>query len=289
MRVIKGKTFAEVYKKSLEGLLNNPEYESAPRGMKIKENINTTLIIENPIKCLYDNARRGSQYKYIAAELVWYFTGRNDLNFIEKYAAFWRQIANSDDTLNSAYGHLIFSSKNEHGISQWQWALNSLIKDKDSRQALMTFNRPSYAYEDNKDFICTLNGLFNIRNNKLNLTINMRSNDAILGMPTDIAFFCMLLQQAYTILKETYPELEIGTYTHIANSLHIYERHFKLVEEMLEEDFIPRSYINSPIEFVDKNGHASKDLIDLTSSIEEGSNFTSDNPMLNWIKSQLSE
>lgn len=289
MKIYRGKTFADVYKEALSGILNNPEYESSPRGMPIKENINTVLIIEDPVQCLYDNKRRGSQYKYIAAELLWYFTGRNDLKFIEKYAEFWRQIANKDGSLNSAYGNLIFSSKNEHGINQWSWALNSLIKDKDSRQALMTFNRPSYAYEDNKDFICTLNGLFNIRNNKLNLTINMRSNDAILGAPTDIAFFCLLLQQAHALLKPHYPELEIGEYTHIANSFHIYERHFKLVKEMLKEEFIPASYVESEILFVDAEGNSTEGLNTLMKAVEEESKYSGSNHLFNWIYMQLND
>lgn len=284
MKLIKGKTFSGVYEKSLHELLNNPEYETEPRGLKIKENINTTLIIEDPTQCLYENSRRGSQYKYIAAELLYYFTGRNDLAFIEKYAPFWRQIANPDGTVNSSYGNLLFTSKNEHGYSQWSWALRSLVSDKDTRQALMTFNRPSYQYNNNKDFICTLNGIFNIRDNKLNLTINMRSNDAILGTATDIAFFCILQQQALKLLKPHYPELEMGTYTHIANSYHIYERHFNLVDEMLTvNDFKPDRFLEIGEDFVDIDGNPNEELLNLMDCVENNKEYKGKDPLFRWI------
>jgi len=284
MKIIRSKTFSGVYEKSLHELLHNPEYETEPRGLKIKENINTVLVIEDPVQCLYENSRRGSQYKYIAAELLYYFTGRNDLAFIEKYAPFWRQISNPDGTVNSSYGNLIFTSKNEHGYSQWGWAMRSLISDKDTRQALMTFNRPSYQYNNNKDFICTLNGIFNIRDNKLNLTINMRSNDAILGTATDIAFFCILLQQALKLLKPHYPKLEMGTYTHISNSYHIYERHFNLVNEMLKaNDFKPERFLEIGQDFVDIDGVPTDELLKLMTCVENNKEYKGKDPLFRWI------
>ena len=172
MKVFKGNSFAEVYANSLHDLMRNPQYTASPRGMAIKEFQPCTLVIEDPTLCLYNNLRRSSQYKYIAAELIWYFMGRNDVEFIEKYASFWRIISNKDETVNSAYGNLLFNEKNEFGLSQWQWAFQTLKQDKDSRQAIMLFNKPHYQWIGNKDVICTLNAIFNIRDNKLNWNSN---------------------------------------------------------------------------------------------------------------------
>lgn len=287
MLVIKGENFSDVYIRSLGYLYNSPQYISSPRGMKVKENLNVGLVIKDPRFCLYYNPRRSSQYKYIAAELLWYFTGRSDLKFIENYASFWRKIANDDQTVNSAYGNLIFKQKNEHGISQWQWAMRSLIQDKDTRQAVMLFNKPQYQYSNNKDFICTLSGLFMIRNNRLNLTINMRSNDVILGTPTDVAFFCILLQQAHKLLKEYYPELKLGKYTHIANSYHLYEKHFSLVEDMLNSYSIAERMPDIDENLIDINGNASIKLIELMNCIEHGNKFETNDRLLSWIYEKL--
>lgn len=236
---IKKPTFAECYKETLKRLIESPEYSCAPRGMTINEITDFSFTVENPQSCLYENSRRGSQKKYIAAEFLWYFSGRRDLHFISKFASFWKQIADENGNLNSAYGYLLFNRKNEHGKTQWQWAYDSLVADKDTRQAIMHFNTPDHQYDGNKDFVCTLTGNFQIRENRLNLSITMRSNDAILGTATDVAFFCVMQMQMYKLLKEKYPDLELGTYTHYAHSMHIYERHFDLVKEMLEEDFVP--------------------------------------------------
>lgn len=238
------KDFSQIYEALLHDLAYSPEYITKPRDMAIKENCDVAIVLEDPTSCLYTNPVRSSQFKYIAAEFLWYFMGRNDVEWISKYAKFWEHIQNPDGTVNSSYGNLLFTRKNEHGLSQYEWALQSLVKDKDTRQAVLHFNLPVHQSFDNKDFVCTMYGIFQIRDNRLNFTIHMRSNDAILGLPTDIAFFATLQMQMLNHLKDNYPTLELGTYTHIANSLHIYERHFDIVDRMLQEqfreDFIPR-------------------------------------------------
>lgn len=283
MKHYKSKTFAEGYKNLLDKLLNEPEYECSPRDQVIKEITNYHMEIEDPTSCMYTNSRRSSQFKYIAAELVWYFSGSNDLDFIEKYAKFWGKIENGDGTLNSAYGNLLFNPTNHN---QWQWAYNSLCKDKDSRQAILHFNTPEHQYYGNKDFVCTMYGIFQIRDNKLNFTISMRSNDVILGLPTDIAFFCLLQQQMLKLLQEgSYPGLELGTYTHIGNSVHVYERHFTMVEDMLDEEFIPRELEMGPTNLVDSTGTMSQEMNLLHHAVRTDINiaFKNEDPLLDWI------
>tara|TARA_R100000655_G_scaffold34765_3_gene67639 strand:+ start:932 stop:1864 length:933 start_codon:yes stop_codon:yes gene_type:complete len=291
MRVYKGETFAEVYQRVLTDVYHNPEFESSPRGMKIKEITNAALVIEDPTYPLYENERRSSQFKYIGAELLWYFSGRNDVDFIEKFAKFWRNIENGDGTVNSAYGNLLFTEKNEHGYTQWEWALESLVNDKDTRQALMHFNMPKHQRVFNKDFVCTLTGLFQIRNNKLNFTVDMRSNDLILGTPTDIAFFCLLQQQMLNLLRENhYPNLELGSYTHIVHSIHIYERHFDLVKEMLDCKFLELGFPPIKENLVDEVGKSHPIIMTLCKEIEQGT-FAADvenrDHLYNWIQSAV--
>lgn len=285
MRVYKGETFADVYKIALADVLNNPEYITSPRSLKINEVTNAALVIEDPRFSLYENKRRSSQFKYIAAELVWYFTGRNDVEFISRFAKFWEHIDNGDGTVNSAYGNLIFTEKNQHNINQYQWALDSLIKDKDSRQAILHFNKPNHQRQGNKDFVCTLTGVFQIRDNRLNFTIDMRSNDLILGTPTDIAFFCMLQEQMLQHLSKYYPELEMGTYTHIVHSLHIYEKHFSLINDMLKYSFEPMSFPKINENIISELGNPLPSIKELESIIINNNlkPFNSKDILHNWI------
>lgn len=269
-KFIRRQTFAECYRDLLEILLSSPEYSCSPRGMTINEITDCGFTVENPLSCIYKNERRSSQEKYIAAELLWYFSGRRDLAFIEKYASFWKQIANEDGTLNSAYGYLLFNRKNQHGKTQWEWAYDSLVADKDTRQAIIHFNTPDHQWIGNKDFVCTLTGNFHIRENRLNLSITMRSNDAILGTATDVAFFCVMQFQMLKLLRRVYPELELGTYTHYAHSLHIYERHFNLVKEMLEKDFVAEEIPTMHEDFVDQSGEMTEFVKNAMESLDNG-------------------
>lgn len=281
-----GKNFARVYQDSLTDLMTLPEYQTKPRDMLVNENTNVALHIENPLSCLYKTDIRSSMKKYIAAELLWYFMGRRDVDFISQYAKFWKTIDNGDGTVNSAYGYLLFKDYSLSGITQYEWAYQSLIEDKDTRQAIMHFNKPDHQYKGNKDFVCTLSGIFQIRDNQLNLTINMRSNDVVWGLPTDIVFFVILQSQMLSHLKKTYPDLKMGSYTHIAHSFHIYERHFGQVSDMMNFTFEPEEIPPVDLDLVDIHGHPTKDFQLLFENYKETSSLYSD-PLYSWIHQNL--
>ncbi|MFW6002124.1 MAG: thymidylate synthase, partial [archaeon] len=164
---ISAKTYAELYNELITKLLGYPEYVNSPRDQKVNEITNVTMHLTNPLSNMFKNTARDIPKKYLAAELLWYFSGRNDLEFIKNYSSFWEKIANKDNTLNSAYGNLIFNKRDSgDNESQWKWAYDSLAKDRDTRQAILHFNRPEHQLNGNKDFVCTLNGMFLIRDNK---------------------------------------------------------------------------------------------------------------------------
>lgn len=285
MHLYSGETFSEVYESSLRDLFKNPDFDSNPRKLEIKENLRVALEIKDPTKSVYKNKRRGSKLKYISAELIWYFLGRRDCNFITKYASFWEKIQNEDGTVNSSYGYLLFNKKNRYGKTQYEWAADCLISDKDSRQAIMHFNLPEHQYNGNKDFVCTMYGIWHIRGNKLDLTVHMRSNDAVLGTPTDIAFFTVLQHQMLNHLKNHHADLEIGTYTHIIDSYHLYKTNFKLVEEMLECGFEPDTIPVLSKNLIHKNGEPSSDLIILEEHLNDY--IGNGDNLYEWIKSNI--
>ena len=86
MKIFEGEGFAEAYKKALNEVYHNPDYELSPRGMKCKELSDSALVIKNPLLSLYNNKRRSSQLKYIAAEILWYASGSNTVEWISQYA-----------------------------------------------------------------------------------------------------------------------------------------------------------------------------------------------------------
>jgi thymidylate synthase len=126
----------------------------------------------------------------------------------------------SDDgrTVNSNYGYCI---KYKFDFNQWDEVVRELVTNPSSRRAVIHIKSP-YDNTNSKDVNCTVCLQFFIRDNKLYLTTYMRSNDLWMGFPYDVfQFTCMQIVMAIEL------GLEIGTYTHIAGSLHLYERDVK--------------------------------------------------------------
>jgi len=91
-------------------------------------------------------------------ELAWYMSQSLNINSIPPpIPAVWKQVASPTGLINSNYGWCIFSSENGH---QFHKAIDSLIANKNSRQAVMIYIRPSMhedAIKDGmQDFICNL-------------------------------------------------------------------------------------------------------------------------------------
>lgn len=281
MKVYSNSNFSDSYRSLLKDLMSIEVFENSARNLETREIIDGCIEIHNPLNCLYTNPVRSSQLRYIAAEFMWYFLGRNDVKFIQDYAKFWLTIQNPDGTVNSSYGNLIFNIKNSHGYTQYAWALNSLLKDKNTRQAIMHFNSSDHQYDSNKDFVCTMYANFLIRDNKLKMSVKMRSNDVILGLPTDIAFFTVLQQQLLNHLRRLkYPDLELGSYTHIVDSLHVYKKHYELVEKMLNEEFLNVQIPTLKKDLVKITGAPSDNLLMISTKKGRDS-------LLNWIHKNM--
>ncbi len=204
-----------------------------PRGLKVKESILSNFVID-PKEPIANFDKRKFNWKYLAGELAWYLDQDRDVDFIGSFSNFWGTLTNpGTNEINSNYGSLIFNKE------QFGWVIDSLVADKNSRQAIMFFNQPKFQFEGNKDFVCTMYANFFIRENKLNMKVQMRSNDIFYGLTFDAPFFSFLLQSVHIKLLETYPDLQLGDYYHFTDNLHFYERHFSLADSIKIEKIDP--------------------------------------------------
>ena len=244
MRMIVGESFADVYDKAMDMLLNNYEYKTAPRGLDIHECLNVGLYIENPTLNLfkYEDKSLTLPTGYVKKEMCLYLLGSDDARDFSKASKFWDNIKTKQGKINSAYGNLIFNKSLEDGRSQFDWAFDSLKNDKDSRQSFMRYNNTSHQYDGNKDVPCTFIQGFHIRDNKLHTTVEMRSNDLIKGTTYDIPSFILFQRLMLLRLREVYSDLEMGSYTHFANSFHLYSTDFELVERRLNSQILENAY-----------------------------------------------
>lgn len=251
----------------IDSLINSPQFESFPRGQKVRENLNSKIEIFARDRVVGFKERKLS-YKYLAAELIWYINGScaNTSRTIGKYAGMWNQIA-YNDFVNSNYGSRILQpisvSKEQHpyhrGLMQLENIVNLFVNDPDTRQAILTVFHPLDLTKTNtvqKDIPCTLTLQFFIRDNHLHLIVNMRSNDIIYGFTNDVFQFTMIQEMIMHLLRAAdskFADLQLGYYMHNAGSMHIYEKHFEMGRKILEEqdpvqyNMIPMDAFNADI------------------------------------------
>lgn len=175
---------------------------------------------------------RKSNKNYLDKEKEWYASKNLDVSIMSDITI-WNNIKDISGQVNSNYGYLVYSKGN---FNQFHHVVKKLKEDKNTRQAIILYNRPSIHLEANdlggKDFICTLAQHFFIRDNKLDCITNMRSNDCIFGTFNDLPWFFLVYNDVFNQLDN----IEKGTLTFVANSFHCYERHFDLLEKLTKTD-----------------------------------------------------
>lgn len=201
--------------------------ESRPRGMKVKECLGVSFSIANPRDRITNNPIRQMSLSFAFGEFLWYLRGSDRLDIIEYYSKMYPNFSDDKVTVNGAYGARIFGGK----LSQWEQVKSILLRDPDSRQAVISIHQPRDLFSSSLDIPCTCVLQYFIRNGQLNGITYMRSNDIYLGMPYDIFSFTMLQEMLAVELN-----VELGSYTHMVGSLHIYEKHFSVFDRLAEAE-----------------------------------------------------
>ena len=226
-------TVDEIQLSLLKSILNDGDVVSARR-MKTLEIHPTGFVLVNPrARCVTNTARRWSLPLAIG-EFAWHLSASTDVNFISYYAKQWKNFSEDGKVIKeSCYGHKIFEENNQ-GVSQWGNIVNLLSEDPATRRAVLSLYDSATDFGPfSKDVSCICTIQFLIRDSKLDAITHMRSNDVMLGLPYDLFLVTML--QEY--LSETL-SVQLGSYYHLSNSMHLYERHFKVAKDILRADYI---------------------------------------------------
>lgn len=215
--------------------LKNERFTSDRSGQQTIEILGASFIADEP--AIFGTPNQ----EYIDAELAWYKSGSTNIYDIhgkdKEPPAAWKYSADPHGNINSNYGHLVMSDKY---FNQFQNAFNELMANPDSRRAQMVYNRPSIWVEFNEggksDFICTNAQTFYIRDGKLHMVSQMRSNDVVFGYKNDYAWAQALMDnfvRRWNDMESIYSkhgEIEKGDLIWQVMNLHVYSRHFHLVK-----------------------------------------------------------
>lgn len=204
-------------------VLENGE-ETAPRGMKTREIEDAVIYIDNIYDTLPLGVNRGTVAGIGAVEALQLLGG---VTAPELVIAIGPQFANY--TEDNGLFHGAYGMRTQ---GQYAAVIERLKADPDTRQAVVTIWNPELDLLPSKrDYPCTILHQFRVRNNRLNMSVYMRSNDVWLGAAYDWFQFTRVQLAMASVLG-----VEPGSYAHHVGSLHIYEQHYGAAERLQYTD-----------------------------------------------------
>lgn len=207
-------------------LTQNVSSEQSRDGAVVGEILNAFTVINDPTRCILKNDIRRLPMRYMIGEMLWYLAGEPTLDGIQLFTKAWDRMSDDGLYVNSNYGFRIQNMVDEAAdrhFDQLKMVEELLRKDPNSRQAVIHIKQARDIINfPTKDVNCTVCLQFFIRDKRLYCTTYMRSNDLWMGFPNDVFQFTAI--QIYLAMKL---HVGLGTYTHIAGSLHLYERDYK--------------------------------------------------------------
>ena len=176
---------------------------------------NCGFYIRNPLENYITNKERNWKPDYAEAEWQWYLSGDPRISKLGelygKVPPIWERMADSNGEVNSNYGY------------QWQrnnqidYVIAKLRDNPKTRHAAISIYDAKEWPKYTKDTPCTYAIQFTIVNDKLNMSVYMRSNDIWYGFCNDQYQFSSLQKK---IAKEL--NIEVGWYYHHAHNMHLY-------------------------------------------------------------------
>lgn len=218
-------TLDDLLIKIFKDLINEQEIFKSSRG-EFTEVFGSMITLNNPLARLSRSESKGKVFSALG-ELFWYLSRTNNLEFIKHYISGIGTESDDNLTIRSGYGERLFGLRGNDQINN----VITLLKERNSsrRAVIQIFDSDDIAKKF-KSIPCTNTLQFIVRSEKLNLLVNMRSNDAYLGLPHDIFTFTMLQEIVARSLG-----VELGIYKHCVGSLHLYKKHIGKAEKFLNE------------------------------------------------------
>lgn len=184
----------------------------APRGQATQEIRDLMIEIDDPSDVTMSGIGRNWNPKIAIAEFLQLAGGFSDPDAMRKISTNFARFMDGG-AFHGAYG--------PRTSMQFAKIAERLAADPDTRQGVVTVWDPLHdlMQEGKKDLPCTVSFNFTTRSDRLLMTTHMRSNDVWWGWSYDLFQFTQL---QWTIGNST--GLPIGSYTHFANSFHLYDR-----------------------------------------------------------------
>lgn len=199
-----------------------------PRGIGTYEIEDATVFIDNVYDAMPIGVGRGVVTGIGAVEACQLLSGHSVPKIVIAIGPQFSNYAEDNGEFHGAYGL--------RTRGQYEHVVEKIKADSDTRQAVVTIWNPAFDnLASKRDYPCTVLHQFRVRDDKLNMSVYMRSNDVWLGAAYDFFQFTRVQLALCSILG-----IEPGTYAHHVGSLHIYESNLEAISKLKKTDSIER-------------------------------------------------
>ena len=215
--LVESKSLAESYHAALLALHNQGEIITCNDWGQKQQEVSMTMVVQEPLaepmisKLYIGGFRELQQYKMEVLDGILDFKIGEDTCWEYTY-----------------HDRMVNFPIKDGNVNQIEFVISELRRNADSRRAVINIRDNSIdPFNDNP--ACLQHMQFLIRGGKLHCKVLMRSNDATKATFMNAFAFIMMQKQIAQALG-----VEVGTYTHRANSFHSYEKDFTLLQQYVD-------------------------------------------------------
>ena len=176
---------------------------------------NIGFYLQNPLDNKITNKERDWKEEYAEAEWQWYLSGDRNIkklgDIYGKIPPIWERMADHNGNVNSNYGWQWLRN------DQYEYIIDKLKFENDTRHAAISIYDCKENLDYENDTPCTYAVQFTIINDRLCMSVYMRSNDLWYGFCNDQYCFSMLQKKVAEDVNK-----DIGWYYHHAHNMHLY-------------------------------------------------------------------
>jgi thymidylate synthase len=194
------------------------------------------FVIENPRQRWVSSRTPPANIALALAEVIWIVAGRSDSQFLSAWSKSYTRYVSAASHQHDAYGSRL---RTHFGLDQLTRAAEVLSSNPDSRQVVLQIWDPRLdlplpdGSPIDQNVPCNVACMLKVRDGRLEWTQILRSNDFFRGTPYNFVQFTSLQE-----LLAGWIGIIPGTYTHISDSLHVYEHELQLVRAPLHSGVI---------------------------------------------------
>lgn len=249
---IESNTADDLWLKAVDLFREGKSARQSSRAGNTDEVLHAALCLNDPRQRWVVSRNPGLNPAFAMAEVIWMLRGRNDSAFLTYFNTALPKFAGTGTTFHGAYGYRL---RHQTGVDQLARAFQALRSNSESRQVVLQIwdSRTDLPSASGKamaaDIPCNVCAMLKVRSGRLDWMQIMRSNDLFRGLPYNLVQFTTLHE-----IMAGWLGVELGSYHHVSDSLHIYED--------TKDDVFAASTIEVP-----KNGDSLAAPFDETESI----------------------